>query len=49
MPWPTPGERAAAGLDPDPDVIEGEGEEVQAPEPDAGTVGEPPKKRKKRD
>jgi hypothetical protein len=50
VPWPTPGEQAAAGLDPDPDVIEGEAEEL--PDDDGGTAGsggEPPKKRKKRD
>lgn len=52
VPWPTPGERAAAGLersdpDGDSDVVEGDAEEL--PDPEAGPGGEPPKKRKKRE
>src|SRR4051794_3110275 len=37
--WPTPGEQAAAGLDPDPDpdVVDGEAEEL--PDDDGGTTG----------
>ncbi|HEY5976605.1 MAG TPA: hypothetical protein VIT85_02005 [Solirubrobacterales bacterium] len=50
IPWPTPGEKAAAGIGTDPDVIDGEAEEEPA-DPAAGANGssDPPRKRKKRD
>jgi hypothetical protein len=48
-PWPTPGEKAAEGMGPedDPDVIDGEAEEL--PPTDPPSPGEQPKKRKRRD
>jgi uncharacterized membrane protein len=48
VPWPTPGEKAAAEMGPsDPDVVDVDSEEVDAP--DSPSNGEPPRKRKKRD
>ncbi len=52
--WPTPGEKAAAAMEPeDPDAIDVDSEEIGSsdpPEPPYGNgSGEPPRKRKRRD
>ncbi|MDX6602069.1 MAG: hypothetical protein QOF13_1271 [Solirubrobacterales bacterium] len=54
VPWPTPGQKAAAAMEPDdPDTIDVGSEEIDStdpPEPPYGNgSGEPPRKRKKRD
>jgi hypothetical protein len=51
IPWPTPGEKAAAEMEPaDPDVVDVDSEEIGdfEPPPKNGNGGEPPRKRKKR-
>jgi hypothetical protein len=52
IPWPTPGEQAAAKMEgDDSDVVDGEAEELPDgdPDPGSGPSGETPKKRKKRE
>ena len=54
MPWPTPGQKAAAAMEPEnPDTIDVGSEEIDAsdspPPPNGNGGGEPPRKRKKRD
>ncbi len=49
VPWPTPGEKAAAEMEPpDPDAIDVDSSEVDPTPPSGNGSGEPPRKRKRR-